>query len=375
MRPAIYVAAALACAALAPELMRSAVASAASVVLESLPYLVASVVLARLVGPHARGVMAIAGCGCGQGAAARSVPAAVATSLMFGPPIAIARWCAALAVSRLVSRQHDHLHESTLLDEIVALIPSALLCGGIVTVAPLLDLAHCSAFVQALAGAAIGFCGAPCALGGVALAAAVHAQSPIAAGAILSISGIADLGVWRVRRYDKASSDGVAYVAIAIACAVVASQHGASLVHPRMTIPLWVSAVFTCACAMRARGSASAFARAAALGLVAACIFGSPPPPETANEVSVEDAFPGERLDFTGRYIESGGTAHLVRYTITCCRADARPLGVRLRFALPEDRGQWVRARGVLRASENGLVLEAASLSRVPPPADPFVYR
>lgn len=376
MRPAIYVAAIGFCAATAPELTRAALASACAVLLESLPYLCASAILERVSARFARPALAYLGCGCGQGASARSLPATAAAWMLFGPWVALARWVAAIFVSfRTRANVQHETHGAPLAADLAVLAPPALLCGMLVTFAPMLDLAHRSPLAQLAAGAVLGFAAAPCALGGVALAAALRVQSPLACAAVLAIAGIADLRVWFPTPHVRVAADRATYAFLAGACAIVAYQHGAALVHPHLTLALW----FACACcalfAYRFPPAAHTSQRALALGALVLCVLGSPPPPESATEATYDDAYAGERIDFTGRYEEHDGFAQLVRYSITCCRADARPIGVRLSQRIARRSGTWLRARGVLHETNGGLELAPAAISPVEPPGDPFIYR
>ncbi len=113
-------------------------------------------------------------------------------------------------------------------------------------------------------------------------------------------------------------------------------------------------------------------ARALAVMLLVAAIVGAPAPQFSANEASVATLFPGERIDFTGSYV-ARPAPHLLRYAITCCRADAQPVALPLARAL-HARG-WARVRGVVIRSGNALVVEAQRVDAVAPPADPFTYR
>ena len=63
-----------------------------------------------------------------------------------------------------------------------------------------------------------------------------------------------------------------------------------------------------------------------------------------------------------------------MRYAITCCRADAAPIVLRLEHARPRIHG-WFRARGTLVAAGSELRLHVELLQKVAAPADPFVYR
>jgi uncharacterized membrane protein YcgQ (UPF0703/DUF1980 family) len=94
-----------------------------------------------------------------------------------------------------------------------------------------------------------------------------------------------------------------------------------------------------------------------------------------ATETTLSDAFAGERVDFTGVLTRTGDAATLVRYAITCCRADAAPVVIRLLDAPPAAAHGWMHARGVLVAREDDLRLRADALTPIAPPADPFVYR
>ena len=62
--------------------------------------------------------------------------------------------------------------------------------------------------------------------------------------------------------------------------------------------------------------------------MLAGVMVAAPPPAYTMTETTLTDLFPGERLDFTGRLARNGDSAALVRYAITCCRADATPVAV-----------------------------------------------
>src|SRR5271165_6598067 len=109
MRVAMYVAGALAFAALDPLRGQNALASAAGIILECLPYLCASAVLAPLLRIRARTLLAYAGCGCGTGPSARSIPAAIAVAWLFGPWIAFGRLIAASLIARR-GAEDAHVH-------------------------------------------------------------------------------------------------------------------------------------------------------------------------------------------------------------------------------------------------------------------------
>jgi hypothetical protein len=373
MRAAIYVALFVACAAAAPVQTRAVLESAASVLFETLPYVAGAALLRPMLGRFAPAALAFAGCGCGRGPGARSIPAAIAAAALFGPAVAGARFVGACVIARLRSYDDEH-DDASILADVTALALPALLCGILVSVAPLVDLSHQRSIVQLALGATLGFTAAPCALGGVALAAALRTQSPLASAAALAITGIVDMRVWWRAGHKHATPDRVAYALLAVACVVVAYRHGATLVHPRMTLPLWGSAIFFAILAARTPVLAAPTQRAIAAALISAAILGSTPPPATATATTLDDAYPGERVDFTGTY-DSSGVPRVVRYAITCCRADARPVTLRLARRINYDSGAWLHVSGSLSQTARGdLVLEPASVTRVATPVDPFVY-
>jgi len=107
--------------------------------------------------------------------------------------------------------------------------------------------------------------------------------------------------------------------------------------------------------------------------MLAALALGSPVPAyRGANESTLEDAFPGKYLDFTGELAPGGET--LVRYAITCCRADAAPI------VLPLDRrlgpvGGWAEVSGTLFVRRGAFALHVEHSRSVHRPSDPFIYR
>ena len=363
MRPAIYVACALALAALAPQTVAALVAGAASIVLECVPYLV----VAALAAPVAPWL----GCGCGNGPAARSIPAALATAALFGIPVALARLAAATAVARRMPH-HEHGAPSDLLAELARLAPSAVLAAGVAIVVPVLPLHALTPPLALLLGAVLGAIASPCALGGVALAATLRASAPWAAAGVLGTAGIIDIFAWRgPRRFDRAP-DPWAYLVLGVACALVAWHHGGTFVHPRMTLPLACCALVCAILAWQARGQTARTGRAVAGMVLAVVVIGAPAPVYRATETTLSDAFPGEHVDFTGTAV----SAHmLVRYAITCCRADAAPVALMLDRNVARDDGTWLRARGTLVNAGGSLRLHVEQLTAVAAPTDPFVYR
>lgn len=87
------------------------------------------------------------------------------------------------------------------------------------------------------------------------------------------------------------------------------------------------------------------------------------------------ELFPGERLSFTGVLMRDGRGAVLVRYAITCCRADAAPVAVRLARVPAFSPGTWLHADGRIVTQAGEPALAAREFAAIAPPADPFVYR
>jgi uncharacterized membrane protein YcgQ (UPF0703/DUF1980 family) len=116
-------------------------------------------------------------------------------------------------------------------------------------------------------------------------------------------------------------------------------------------------------------------ARIAPIVMLAGAVLAAPPPDYHATETTLADAFAGERIDFTGLLTHTGSAATLVRYAITCCRADAAPIVVRLERNPPERLRGWMHAQGTLVNGKDGLQLRVERIREIPAPADPFVYR
>lgn len=380
MRVALYAFATLALAMLCtPDAMRSALSASASSLFEATPFLFAGVLVSYLLRRSCR-IFEYLGCGCGHGPSARSLPAAAATWILFGPWIATARFLAALLVTRILypkfapySRADEtHAHP---LRELGAVLPAALVAGAALQVAAAFNPAHLSSAGSALLGAALGFAATPCGLGAVTLAGALRAQAPAAATAFLCVAGIVDLRALHGTHHREEREDALAYAMLALALGIATWRHGGGLVHPLFTSALGCCAVLALAHAYVRRRSRFAPARAAPALMLAGILIVAPPPHYDATETNMTDLFAGERLTFTGVLARDGPAISIVRYAITCCRADAAPVAVRLKGIVPYPRGTWLRVEGhvVAGAGDYRLVVERAD--RVAPPADPFLYR
>jgi hypothetical protein len=266
------------------------------------------------------------------------------------------------------------VHTSSLAElQLVAPIAAIGACAALFV--PALTGAHAPRAFAFIAGAAGAFVMAPCALGGVGFAAALRTVTPAAAAGFLSIAGIVDVRAWIRRKTPEHAHDALAYAMLALACAIVAAHNGGGLLNPKLALALWPCAAAAVYGAYRFRSEGCARLRIAPAIMLAGAFLAAPLPEYHATETTLGGAFAGERVDFTGLLTRTGDAATLVRYAITCCRADAAPIVVRLLIAPPRGLHGWMHARGVMVAQGSGLRLEAACLESVGAPADPFVYR
>ncbi len=315
------------------------------------------------------------GCGCGAGPSARSLPAAAATCLVFGPLVAVARLAAATLVARLAPRAAAcGVRDASVLTQLCAIAPFGVLGASVGFFATAIFGTHLPPLGAFASGALAGFVMAPCGLGTVGLAAAMRGALPASAVGFLCVAGIIDLRTWLRQPHCHDRHDAFAYVLAAMACALVAARGGAGLVHPKIALALSPCAILCAWLAYRYRREHSRVLRIAPAMMLAGAVLAAPPPEYHATETTLSDAFAGEYIDFTGMVTHTGDATTLVRYAITCCRADAAPIVLRLSNAPPAFHG-WAHARGVLVEESGGLRLRADELRTVPAPADPFVYR
>ncbi len=378
MRNVLYGAAALALVTLvSPESVRGGLAAAASVLIEATPFIVAGTILSHFL-RRRNTLFEHLGCGCVGGPAARSLPATAATWLVFGPGVAIARYLAAQLAARILQRRvftapdasSENAHP---LHELDAVVPAALIAGIAIQFAYV--AMRLSRGGSILLGAALGFVAAPCGLGAVALAGALRAHAPAAAAAFLCIAGIVDIRAVTRPRHAELGNDAFAYALLALTLGIVAWRSGDALVHPVFTAPLACCAVFAFACACAYRRSRCARARIAPALMLAGSLLGAAPPQYRATETTLTDLFAGEHLTFTGALARDGNASAVVRYAITCCRADAAPVAVRLERAPRYPNGTWLRVDGRITGVAGELRLIAERVERVPAPTDPFLYR
>lgn len=380
MRNLLYGVAALALAAVSsPDTLRSALAASASALFEATPFLLAGIVLSHVLRRRAA-IVEYFGCGCGTGPSARSLPAAAATWLVFGPLVAVARYLAALLIDRFLHRYAARralaiTTPSHLLEELAAVLPAAVLAGAAMHIAAAFDPGRLSPMGNGLLGAALGFTAAPCGLGAVALAGALRVRAPIAAAAFLCIAGIVDLRALKRAPHAPTGRDGFAYLLLALALGIVAWRRGDALVNPAFAAALAFCACAAALCAAAYRNRRCAAARVAPVLMLVGALVGAPPPQYRATETTLTDLFAGERLTFTGALARDGGASAVVRYAITCCRADAAPIAVRLDRTPPYPPGTWLRVVGTIESVDGKLRLAPRVVQRVTAPSDPFIYR
>jgi len=391
---------ALGCAALGPGTLHAALAAAAGSLFEAAPFVLA----AELVPRRLQFAVQLGGCGCaGRVPGALSLAATALCWIAFGPPVALARFGAGLAMMHFAPPRHNVTGTASAappdaLDELLMLAPcaaaAAVGASALLPVAPHLMQAPLGPLAAFALGIALGSV-APCATAAVAIAAALGPHLAPAAAGLLLTGGLVRLpNALRLcpRPAGVTPATAVAArLAIAAALGLLAQRGAAGFVNPRLLPLIVLGALLALLSACRAlpfmhRRTVVAWhhiARPWPFGatLVPAILFaalaaGSPVPRERANATQLADAYPGERLSFVGTVERSdGGASVLERYEITCCRADAAPIVVRLTSHLSVDDGTWVVASGVLAPSARGLALRLGRWKTVRPPADPFVYR
>jgi uncharacterized membrane protein YcgQ (UPF0703/DUF1980 family) len=108
--------------------------------------------------------------------------------------------------------------------------------------------------------------------------------------------------------------------------------------------------------------------------MLVGALLGAPPPQYHATETTMADLFAGEHLTFSGALVRDARSSAVVRYAITCCRADASPIAVRLGRTPHYPAGTWLRVDGTVALHNGTLLLVPARFERIPMPRDPFVY-
>ena len=361
-----------------PNEARSTLVSAAAVLVEALPFLLAGILIERTLRARSP-LVAYAGCGCTAGPSARSLPAAALAWLSFGPLCALARVGAATVVDRALRGKRKAspcAHEAPdLAAELQRLVPFAVAAGMSAQLALGLHLSHANVLLQVAAGSAMGFFASPCAIGSIAVAAALRVHAPAAAASFLCVAGIVDLHALIGDRAPARNGDAFAYALLAVGVSLIAFRHGAALVRPSFAPALAVCTVAAAALAVARRTTRVIRVQPAPVIILLGALVAAPPPAYNATETTLAEIFPGEHLSFTGTLTRDKQRAALVRYAITCCRADAAPVVVRLLTAPNLAPGTWTRADGTIVETPSGFALSEERVTQVPSPADPFLYR
>jgi putative membrane protein len=80
----------------------------------------------------------------------------------------------------------------------------------------------------------------------------------------------------------------------------------------------------------------------------------------------------GRAVELTGFVSRTGRPFTLSRFYITCCVADAVPVGVRVRGGGAR-RDEWLEVTGVLERGRREWIVRATRIERVEPPSDPYL--
>ncbi len=357
------------------------IAASAAAFFEAVPFLLGAALLQRAPFLRALRAAPYLGCGCGTGPSARSLPAALLTAMSFGPWVAAARWVAATALGNVRPPRdrnrtcHPEPIEGSPLAALAALWPAVLSATAASMLAGVDGISALAPAPALIAGGLAGLAASPCALGIPAVAAALRAVNPSFALGFLCVAGIADIrAMIRTHHHARPQHDALAYAIAALACALVALRCGAQLVHPYIAFALAPSAIAFAILAFAHRTQTYAPSRIAPAIMLAGVFIAAPPPEYHATETTLANVFAGERVIFTGVATQTHGVTTIVRFAITCCRADASPVVVRLARATPQLHG-WVRAEGAMIHDGSGYALSVHHLQSIERPNDPFVYR
>jgi putative membrane protein len=84
----------------------------------------------------------------------------------------------------------------------------------------------------------------------------------------------------------------------------------------------------------------------------------------------------GKSVELTGFVSDTGRSFTLSRFYITCCVADAVPIGVRVSAGsrgAKIDRDDWIDVTGVLSRGRREWIVKALQIEHVKPPSDPYL--
>jgi hypothetical protein len=386
--------------------LHSALAAVAGTLFEAAPFVLAGSLFPRArFGTSVAGLIGLIGCGCRRGGipGAVALPAIALCALSFGWPVALARTLGAIALAAILARARARGRSSehaervrsggpeapqpfeALADLIPATLAAVLLRDVVAQMATVIGVAPPAIAAEVALGVLLGWM-LPCATAGIAVAAAFHGTAPAVTIGILVTCGI----VGRARhsntvpepsdRATQAPTDPpkgarLGFAILGVALGVVACGGATGFVSPRLGLFLGVGSTLAFSCVVRPLPGVRP-RWLVPLVLFGAIVTGSPTPTPSADATTLEDAFPGESLAFTGRAHRSNGHTFLERSTITCCRIDARSVAIELDATLPVAAGTWVAATGTLVRDDGGrLRLATGSWRAIAAPHDPFAYR
>jgi hypothetical protein len=382
VRKLFYAAAVLAAAIGSWSDAAGVVASSAGILFEATPFLLGGLALRAVL--RGNGWVPYLGCGCASASSARSLPATAAAWAVFGPAIALSRLAGAIVVAELLrttfsASRHRPCSEAndeeadSLLAQLEGVLPTAILAGIVTQALARFDPAQAGPIVGVLCGLLLGIA-APCGLGTIAVASALHSRAPATAAAYLCVAGIVDLSAFRPRNSKpRGGHDAWSYALLTLSLGLVAFRHGDALVHPKIVLALSACCFAAGVLALRFRRRRKFFV--SPILMLLGALAAAPVPSYRATETTLVDLFPGQHLTFTGRLTSDGSHAAMVRYAITCCRADAAPIVVRLDRLLKFPTGSWLRADGIVTDRKGDLRLQPQVVTEIEPPSDPFVYR
>jgi uncharacterized repeat protein (TIGR03943 family) len=101
---------------------------------------------------------------------------------------------------------------------------------------------------------------------------------------------------------------------------------------------------------------------------------------------SYRSEFEGKQVELIGQYVPlstsnpKGDRFQAIRMFITCCAADAKPVGVTIQYPRPLNLSEmgWVKIIGTptfpMEGGRRTAILEATKVEECPAPAEPFVY-
>jgi hypothetical protein len=370
-----------ACAALPPPLLHGALAATAGTLFEATPFVLAAT-LPR--SGRLRALGSLVSCGCGSLPGALSLPAVALCWFAFGPLPALLRLGAGL-VAALVERRRPHAGaaQADPLAELLG-VGCAAFAGSVAAELLRATAGSWNPLASAVAGGLLGAT-LPCTAGAVALAAGMHGADPSLAWGILVTAGVLRLPrPWPPpaastrpgSRPDAVSRPArFAYASLGAACLALALRDGAGFLNPRLVPFAAAGAVLSALCVLRNVACGARRATFVPAVLAVALALGSPQPRYEAGMTALADAFPGERLRFAGFVRQAGRRTDLVRFAISCCRADASPVGLPALERVPVRDGTWIEAAGTVVRTERGLALRIARWQRIRRPPDPFLYR